>query len=288
MNKINWVDGRYTTPQDFNAMQTEPEAHIEGLGRRLPAAVVDGCVPVGAGAGVTIGAGVAWDAAGRRIVIPVGGAAVDMTGIDRPAAGQFRWLTWFATYQRINRGTIRDKAGIDRPAHIDDGYSVGVRAGSAFAQSSIDDARARQVATRPAAPAGAAVLGYGILDHNTEYGTLFTADTLFRREVPRPMTPLAIHATGLGRDLLSPLAPILPRPRDYAIGTGAVWLGGRNPRGPYPLYLARRAGRILEAYYGWSGGVQWISATMVTLYALFDRVVSYGPAKYPPPATGGW
>lgn len=287
MNKVNWIDGRYTTPNDFNAMQTEPEAHIEALGRRLPADV-DGCVPAGAAAGVTIGAGVAWDAAGRRIVIPVGGAAVDMTGIDRPAANQYRWLTWFAAYQRISRGTMRDKMGGDQPAYLDDGFSLGVRAGAAFAETSIDRARALQVATRPAAPAGAVVLGYSILDHQSTYQTLFTADTLFRNGV-RLLSPPAVivaQAASYAGDALDQLAATLPRPRDYAIGAGSLWSDGKV----YPLFLAHRTtdGNI-QSYFHFARSVQPVRGTSnVSIHAVFDRVVSYGPADFPWPATGGW
>ena len=288
MNKVNWVDGRYTTPQDFNAMQTEPESHIEGLGRRLPAAVVDGCVPTGAGTVVTIGAGVAWDAAGRRIVIPAGGVVVDMTDIDRPAAGQYRWLTWFATYQRIDRGTMRDKAGIDRPAYVDDSYSVGVRAGAEFTQSSIDEARARQVSTRPQPPAGAVGLGHSILDHATSYAALFTDDTLFRSEAPRPISPFMIHATGAtGADLLDLLLPILPRKRDYAIGAGSARITSNRTTHYWPVFLAYHdmSGRI-EMHFAQVQPLRVIAN--VHLDVVFDRVGSYGPAKHPLPATGGW
>ncbi len=293
MNKVNWIDGRYTTPNDFNAMQTEPEAHIEALGRRLPA-YVDGCVPAGAGAGVTIGSGVAWDAAGRRIVIPAGGAAVDMTGIDRPAANQYRWLTWFAAYRRISRGTMLDKMGVDQPAYFDDGFSLGVRAGAAFAETSIARARARQVATRPAAPGGTAVLGYSILDHQSTYQTLFTADTLFRNGV-RPVAPVVIAGTDLEvDDALGQLSAILPRRRDYAIGTGSI-RRGRSVRGGgtdfWPLYIAYRNTRgHIDALFHSASTPQPLRAVnfKVSIFAVFDRVAPYGPPEIPPPATGGW
>ena len=291
MNKVNWIDGRYTTPNDFNAMQTEPEAHIEALGRRLPADV-DGCVPAGAAAGVTIGAGVAWDSAGRRIVIPVGGAAVDMTGIDRPAANQYRWLTWFAVYQRINRGTMRDKTGVDQPAYFDDDYSVGVRAGAAFGDSSITYARAHQVATRPAAPAGAVGLGYSILDHQSAYQTLFTADTLFRSEAPRPITPFFVTASGKKvAEVLDSMASLVPRQRDYAFGSGYVWLNSNRHANPV-LTVRRSRGNNVQAWYvpqiASPQPLHAAADTTCRLVAVFDRVASYGPEEYPLPATGGW
>ncbi len=289
MNKVNWIDGRYTTPNDFNAMQTEPEAHIEALGRRLPA-YVDGCVPAGAGAGVTIGSGVAWDAAGRRIVIPAGGAAVDMTGIDRPAANQYRWLTWFAAYRRISRGTMRDKMGVDQPAYFDDGFSLGVRAGAAFAETSIARARARQVATRPAAPAGAVVLGYSILDHQSTYQTLFTADTLFRSEAPRPIAPFFVKAAGETLEVLASIGSLVPRQRDYAFGSGHVWIESLGNH-TFPVAAVLRHRLHVHAWFVQANGTQQPlhgAASNCQLIAVFDRVASYGPQEYPLPATGGW
>ena len=281
MNKINWVDGRYTTPDDFNAMQTEPEAHIQSLGQRLPAGVVDGCVPTGAGTVVTIGAGVAWDAAGRRIVIPVGGAAVDMTGIDRPALGRYRWLTWAAAYRRLERGSVLDKAGAAQAAYFDDSFVLSVAAGAEFEAASIAAARDAQLPTRPSAPAGSVSLGYSILDHATPYSGLFTDATLYRTQAPRPIAPLFIHnVTGAAAlKALDALGAIIPRQRDYAFGAGGVKTGSGRVYPMYPAAWRNTRGQVIVEYVTTVSTQPYFSN--MTLHAVFDRVASYGQSRPP-------
>ena len=284
MDRVNWVDGRYTTPSDFNAPQIAAESHLEAQAAQGLAGRVDGCIPVGAGIEVTIGAGTCWDSAGHRIVIPAGGAPVDMTSVDRPASGQYRWLAWYVEYRRLERGSMQDKAGEDRPAYYDDGFRVGVRQGAAFAAAGLRSARGDQISSRPAAPGGSVGLGYSILDHDGNYGSLFSAATLYRRDSPRAIVPIAVSgAGGRAANLLAPLERILPRRRDYAFGAGGVRIGNSV----YPiLYAARPAQGPLAVYYV-SRAIQ--SETMLhasdRLDAIFDRVISYGPDH---PAGGSW
>lgn len=249
MNRVNWVDGRYTTPDDFNNPQIAAESQIENLAAATAGGHVSGCVPVGAGSGVNIGPGVAWDGTGRRIVIPAGGAPVDLSAVDRPGADQYRWLTWYATYRRTERGSMLDKAGVSMPAYLDDSFTLGVAQGPVFNAAG----RNRRIASRniaPRAPApGGITLGYTLIDSGTSWEVLVTDETLYRSLAPRPIAPVVLAG------LLTDVADSTLSDRLGAALSGGVrrWLFGAGSvkvrTNWFPIVFAAKDGTASRLFF---------------------------------------
>lgn len=170
MNKVNWVDGRYTTPDDFNAMQTAPEDHLRSHAKAALAGHIDGLTPTGTADGVQVSPGVTWDDQGRRIMVPAA-TAVDMSAIQRPASGQYRWVSISIAYRQIERSTVRDSGGVDRPAYLDDSFTILATPGPEFADRSLVNARFISTGV-PAIPNGSVGIGTFIVDHDSGWPDL--------------------------------------------------------------------------------------------------------------------
>lgn len=185
MNKVNWVDGRYTTPGDFNAMQSAPEDHLRSQAKSSLAGLVDGMTLTGTSDGVQVGPGVAWDNQGRRIMVPAA-TPVDVSAIQRPASGRFKWVAIFATYRRVERATVTDATGVNHAAYFDDGYALAAASGPEFTSAvsapsdglggptQLDRLRAAgswsptgSQPNYPATPPGAVRIGAFAIDHDS-------------------------------------------------------------------------------------------------------------------------
>lgn len=170
MNKVNWVDGRYTTPADFNAMQSAPESHLRSQAKIALAGHIDGLTPTGTADGVQVAPGVTWDDQGRRIMVPAA-TPVDVSAILRPASGHYRWVGISIAYRQVERSTVRDSGGVDQPAYLDDGFTLTATSGPEFAADSLTDARWTETG-KPAVPNGSVGLGNFVVDHDSGWGDL--------------------------------------------------------------------------------------------------------------------
>lgn len=249
MNKVNWVDGRYTTPDDFNAMQTAPEDHLRSHAKAALAGHIDGLTPTGTADGVQVSPGVTWDDQGRRIMVPAA-TAVDMSAIQRPASGQYRWVSISIAYRQIERSTVRDSAGVDRPAYLDDSFTVLATAGPEFAER--DLTRARFTSTGiPAIPNGSVEVGVFIADHDSGWQDL--VHVIHRRSLisREAVTIVSTDQAEIKRLTSAILPPTDSRARDRlrVYGWGAlnfVYGNISSPTGGAPvLYIFRGSSIII-------------------------------------------
>lgn len=283
MDRVNWVDGRYTSAADMNLAPIAAEAAIDATAAAAVAGVVNGCIPVAAAADyVAITAGQAWDSAGRRLVFPDGGTPVDFGGIDRPAAGQYRWLAWWARYRQVEDGSMTDVAGRAAPAYYRDAADVGVAQGAAFAARGRNRPTASaDIAARPAIPAGAVGLGYSLLDSTTALPELIQDSTLLRVAAPRPVAPILL--VGALRDAADSTlddrlrAALAQGRRRYLFGGG--WVKVQNSIYPI-LYAAADKRGLPRVWYSPATGVLQsygvqnnVGAVAAVLWAAAD----YGP-----------
>lgn len=247
MNKVNWVDGRYTTPGDFNAMQTNPEDHFRSHAKAALAGHIDGLTPVGTAGGVQISPGVTWDDQGRRIMVPAA-TAVDMSAIQRPASGQYRWVNISISYRQVERSTVTDSGGVERPAYLDDSFALTATAGPEFAANDILAARFTSTG-RPATPNGSVGIGTFIADHASGWPDLVS--TIHR---PSYIGSKAIFISSLDRAeierLLSAIVPptdpvSIERVRIY--GWGMFYFTSPQTSANGPVLYVSRASSILIA-----------------------------------------
>ena len=216
MNRVNWVDGRYTTPADFNAMQTAPEDHLRSHAKAALAGFIDGLTVTGTAGGVQVGPGVTWDSQGRRIMVPAA-VSPDVSKLVRPASGRFKWVVVYASYQRVERDTVRDSAGINQPAYLDDGYTLTVAAGPEFAAASIEAARDTD-AGKPAVPSESVGIALFVVDHDSAWPELAASPrryTLFQSR-------LAVVYAGTLSQARDAISPLVPMPSDVVYGSGAL------------------------------------------------------------------
>lgn len=282
MNKVNWVDGRYTTPQDFNAMQSNPENHLRSQAKVLLSGYNDIGV-TGTAAGLALSPGVAWDAMGRRIFVP---AAVDLdvAAVDRPASGQYRWLRVSASYRQVERDTMRDKEGVDRPAYYDDGYAAALTTGPEFTARDIIRARWTKVG-KPAVPAGAVSLALFVIDHDSSWATMIENQERYfypppqsARFIPGRIVPVAAGDTEGA--VYTALAAIVPPDGSPIYGWGAMY-GADQPDDTfaswYPVAFARRTSQTQISVHG--AAVDYVSTLSTFRLSFHDPVASAGAAK---------
>lgn len=250
MNKVNWIDGRYTTPNDFNAMQSNPENHLLSQAKALLSGYSDIGV-TGSPAGLALSPGVAWDSRGRRIFVPAS-ADIDISSVDRPASGRYRWLRVSVSYRQVERDTMRDKEGVDRPAYYDDGYAVALATGPEFTARSLAGAR-RTTDGRPAVPGGAVNVALFLIDHDSTWATMVEnraeGGTPFHGVLPQARFipgSIALASGDTAAKVYSALEGIVPADGSQLFGWGALWVTDAPP-GPlggqetwYPVLYAYR------------------------------------------------
>lgn len=182
MNRVNYVPGRTVEADDLNAVQATMESHLRSHAQELLAGQIVGLAVSGTAGGLQVGTGFTWDAQGRRIAVSAA-TAVDVSAVQRPASGQYRWLLVHAAYATANRGTVQDINQAQQVAYIDDAVTLAIAAGPPFAAADIGSARGT-AAGRPAAPEGSVALGLLIVDHATAWDTL--GDAAARPSQPPP------------------------------------------------------------------------------------------------------
>lgn len=108
MDRINFVDGFFPSQVHFNGLQDA----IEGADRRLARSVVGKGIITGFdvsidGETVTVSPGLAFDADGRTVRSddPL---TVDLSAVQRPGSGQFRWVALYVAFARNNYGDVYD------------------------------------------------------------------------------------------------------------------------------------------------------------------------------------
>lgn len=282
MNKVNWVDGRYTTPQDFNAMQSNPENHLRSQAKVLLSGYNDIGV-TGTAAGLALSPGVAWDAMGRRIFVPAA-ADLDVASVERPASGQYRWLRVSASYRQVERDTMRDKEGVDRPAYYDDGYATALTTGPEFAESTLKNARFTKLG-KPAVPGGAVSLALFLIDHDSSWATMVENTERYSytpppsaRFIPGRLVPVAAGNTEGA--VYTALAAIVPPDGSPIYGWGAVY-GADQPNDTfaawYPVTYARRTSQTQISVYG--AAVDYVSNLSTFRLSYHDPVASAGAGK---------
>ena len=229
MNKVNWVDGRYTTPGDFNAMQSAPEDHLRTQAKSSLAGLVDGMLLTGTSNGVQVGPGVAWDNQGRRIMVPAA-APVDVSAIQRPASGRHKWVSVFASYRQVERATVTDATGVDQPAYLDDGYTLTAAAGPEFIVPTSPGRTANDLlkelslfdpeggeSNYPPTPPGAVRVAVFPLDPDTAW-----ADLVFdRQQFGSPSHRIAVISSSTTPNVDAAICRIVSYP-DIAYAWGAV------------------------------------------------------------------
>ena len=170
MNRVNYVSGRTVEAADLNAVQATMESHLRSHAQKLLAGQIIGLAVSGTAAGLEVAPGFTWDSQGRRVAL-ASATAVDVSGVQRPASGQYQWLLVYASYATANRGTVQDITQAQQVAYIDDSFTLAIASGPAFAAADIGDARGT-ASGRPATPEGGVGLGLLILDHGTSWDTL--------------------------------------------------------------------------------------------------------------------
>lgn len=228
MNRVNWVDGRYTTPDDFNLMQTAPESHLRSHDKAALAGFIDGLTVSGSADGIQVAPGVAWDDQGRRIMVPAA-ASVDVSGIDRPASGHYKWLLISISYRQAERSTVRDSGGTDRPAYLDDSYTITATTGPEFAAPRKTDEnpsndpiwRARlETTNRPAIPHGAMGLALSVIDHDSGWDDLVSSPP--RRGLTASRAVFVSTRNKSESDIQAMIEPLIPRIGDRVYGWGGL------------------------------------------------------------------
>lgn len=189
MNRVNYVSGRTVEAADLNAVQETMESHLRSHARKLLAGQIIGLAVSGTSAGLEVAPGFTWDNQGRRIAL-ASATAVDVSGVQRPASGQYQWLLVYASYATANRGTVQDIAQAQQVAYIDDSFTLAIASGPAFAAADIGAARGT-AAGRPATPEGGVGLGLLILDHATSWDTLGDAAVALSQPQPQPQPSVA-------------------------------------------------------------------------------------------------
>lgn len=241
MNRVNWVDGRYTTPADFNAMQTDPEDHQRSQAKAMLAGFVDGLAVTGTIDGIRVAPGVAWDDLGRRIMVP-SAVAVDVSAVLRPASGHYKWLVVYATYQRVERDTVRDSSGIEQPAYLDDGYTLTAATGPEFSAADLVSAKYTKTG-KPAAPANSVALALCVVDHDSGWPALISSP-------PRPnalQTRVRFIETATINETRAAVSSLVPIIDDVAYGWGMCnyTLGNNDPVIGAPVLLVRRISAMM-------------------------------------------
>lgn len=170
MNRVNYVPGRELTAADLNGLQGGIEEQLGEMATLLLPRHIAGMEVSGTAQGLSVAAGYGWDTRGRRLQLTAA-TDVDVSAVQRPAQGQYRWLIVHAAYLRSSRGSVADISGVSAAAYYDDAVQIGVALGPPFSSSDIGVARGTGTG-RPAAPDGAVTLGLLVLDHATPWDTL--------------------------------------------------------------------------------------------------------------------
>ena len=256
MNKVNYVAGRELTAADLNAIQDGIEAYLGEMGARLLPSHISGMVVSGTATGLSVSAGYAWDAQGRRLRLTAA-ADVDVSAVQRPASGQYRWALVIAAYARSDRGTVSDIVGAVHTAYYDDSVTISIITGPEFTASDISTARG--VATgRPATPGSSVALASLIIDHATAWGNLAITSTSRQQNRPSPIVPgtMVVWPSTIVPDGWATCDGSAVSRTQYASLYRAIGVGWGGGDGSTTFNLPNMS--TLDPAQGVQGGANWI------------------------------
>ena len=138
MDKIQFVQGMYPEDIHLNGLQ----GAAEDADKRLAVAIAGQGIVAGfdvtiGGSVATASAGSGFDALGRAVHSddPV---VLDLSGITRPPAGQYKWVAIFAAFARNNYGDVYDDDNQRHDLYQDESVSLGMVEGATGSQDSAE------------------------------------------------------------------------------------------------------------------------------------------------------
>ena len=185
MRKLNWPIGFFPGKKHFDELQAAPEEAINKLAAdTVGVGIAEGFALSIAGSTLTAAPGSGWDSRGRRVdgETPL---TLDLSsGITRPAAGQFKWVSIYAQFMRVESGEVTDINNVTSTYYSDDGARLIAVEGVAAAT--------RVAAVRPRLT-GDVLLGDFLVDHDAAWDSL-SAD-LMRRTILENLLTLTTRTT---------------------------------------------------------------------------------------------
>lgn len=169
MRTLTWPQGFFPGKEHFDELQAAPEDAIKTLAKdTVGIGIADGLALSIAGTTVTAASGSGWDSRGRRVA---GTAPMTLdlsSGITRPDAGQFKWVSIYAQFMRVESGEVFNIDNVKSTYYSDDGAKLVAVEGAAAAT--------RAAAVRPTVT-GDVLLGDFLVDHDSPWTSFATDST---------------------------------------------------------------------------------------------------------------
>ena len=167
MRKLNWPRGFFPDKEHFDELQAAPENAINKLAAdTVGVGIAKGFALSIAGATMTAAPGSGWDSRGRQVGVKAPLTLDLSSGITRPAVGQFKWVSIYAQFMRVESGEVIDINNVKSTYYSDDGAKLVAVEGAAAAT--------RAAAVRPTVT-GDVLLGDFLVDHDSPW-TSFATD----------------------------------------------------------------------------------------------------------------
>ena len=250
MQRLNWPQGFFPEKKHFDELQAAPEAAINKLAKdTVGVGIADGLALSIAGATVTAASGSGWDSRGRRVAVTAPMTLDLSSGITRPAAGRFKWVSIYAQFMRVESGEVFDINNVKSTYYSDDGAKLVAVEGAAAAT--------RAAAVRPTVT-GDVLLGDFLVDHDSSWGSFATDATRTTRITANAKVKATVDAA-------------------FPVGTiwmydGAAWRDNVTLQGWYAC--------VPENEDGGSAGLSYGIPSMVDRFVMGRSVAGSG-------ATGG-
>ena len=187
MQKLNWPQGFFPEKKHFDELQAAPEDAINKLAKdTVGVGIADGLALSIAGATLTAATGSGWDSRGRRVA---GTAPMKLdlsSGITRPDAGRFKWVSIYAQFIRVESGEVLDINNVKSTYYSDDGAKLVAVEGAAAAT--------RAAAVRPTVT-GDVLLGDFLIDHDSPWTSFATDSTRTTRITANAQVKATVDAT---------------------------------------------------------------------------------------------
>lgn len=169
MNKINAVRGMFPGPELWTYPQDQTAAAIAALAGQRPTHSGMEVSWSGANSRIMVAKGQAFTSAG--IITLAAPAAVDVSAIVRPSAGNYAWLLIVIKNETTERGTIYDYRGTARPEYYIATATPATVLGSPFAARGRDAALV-DLDNRPPVPAGAVDVAMILVDATSTWAAM--------------------------------------------------------------------------------------------------------------------
>lgn len=187
MQRLNWPQGFSPGKTHFDELQAAPEDAIKALARdTVGVGIAEGLALSIAGTTVTAASGSGWDSRGRRVA---GTAPMKLdlsSSITRPAAGQFKWVSIYAQFMRVESGEVFDINNVKSTYYSDDSAKLVAVEGAAAAT--------RAAAVRPTVT-GDVLLGDFLVDHDSPWTSFATDSTRTTRITANARVQGTVDAT---------------------------------------------------------------------------------------------